>query len=327
MGLTDLFSRGFYGQGVTVAVLETGFYHTVAPQYRQNIHNINIRPTAFDWYSEHVDQVLPPLEFCNPYTTPLHVKFEIGMGRQEGFRFYHGDSVASLIAEASPLAKILPVVTSLDSRDGSFAKALKKLSKREDVNVINMSRILETKVDDETQLNPRVLRALEKCAIKGKIITFSACNADNLPIPTNPTRDWINVQTLNNLNLNLIADFFENASENLLKHTIVSGALNLNSDTIAHYSTWAGVGKARQNYIATKGINYCSIFRGNWDGTSVSAPYTAATCANLLSSKIWAGAEVVESLFDGAAPKPHEQHIYGRGVMRGGDALEELLAN
>lgn len=59
----------------------------------------------------------------------------------------------------------------------------------------------------------------------------------------------------------------------------------------------------------------------------MSAPYTTAILANLLSvSPVLKGSKVVEALFDSAESRPHQAHVYGRGIVRGKQSLERTLA-
>ena len=332
MGLTNLFAQGCYGQGVTVAVIEAGFYHTLAPQDRNDRGNVAITPSVYDWYSDHKDQILPPLAFYDPYLSPLNDRFEAAIRAQIGFRgkdfrFRHGDEVLSTLAEAAPLAKVLPVMAAFGPEDGSFIRALEALSDRDDVNIINISRWLQSTLHDETQLDPSVLTALRKCADKGKILVLSAGNTFE-PIPTVPTRNHYKIRDVSSFVANLISDLFHNlgANDSLRTHTVISGALHNATDWIANYSVTAGHGPASNNYVATKGSNYCSIFGEIWRGTSTSSPYTAASLANLLSArKGIAGSRAVKAIFDSADSMHRAPHIYGRGVQRADNAFEELL--
>ncbi len=328
IGLIDLFINGCYGQNITIAVIEGGFYHTLAPEDRPIVGNIQIPGESNDWHSLHRGQILPPLCMYDAVNTPIDQRFEAGLERGKAFRFEHGDNVLSLIAEAAPQAKILPVQASFGRSDGSLVRALEALSEREDVNIINMSRWLES-THDETQLNPAVLTALRKCTDRGKIIVLSAGNTlTPHQIPHNPTRSPAGVRNVTGDFLaNLISDLFAKMAPNdsLRKHIVISGALENDTNWLAKYSVGAGYGAAARNYVATKGTAYSSIATKDWKGTSVSAPYTSAVLANLLSSRPGVQpSKIVEAIFDNAEAIPNQQNLYGRGRLKGQRALQAI---
>lgn len=326
LGLTEFFEQGYYGKNTTVAVIEGGFYHTLAPNDRPHTNGINIPGVRNnDWYEQHHQQILPPLSFYDPVVSPVDQRFEANLGRGKDFRFSHGDKVLSAIAQASPQAKILPVQASFGRTDGSFVRALEALSQRDDVNIINMSRWLESCAHDETQLNPNILTALRKCTDRGKIIVLSACNRPHL-IPTIPGIHN-DVKDINDFGANLISDLFYNMlpNDSLKKHVVISGALDNVTNAIAYYSMRAGNGQAAENYIATHGNIYSKIEEGLWGGTSASAPYTSAILANLMSIRPGIqSSKVVEALFEKAELRLLEKQTYGRGILNGQRTLQAI---
>jgi hypothetical protein len=311
LGLHKLFNRGYCGQGTTIAVIETGFHYTVAPEARQAATYIPTNATSVGWHTLYGKHVLAPLKFYNLYNAP---DSEVVQNGGKAKTFAHGDRVASLLAHASPYAKILPVTASLGAND-SFSDALEALADRNDVDIINISRSLEG--SDTTHVKPKIVEALRKCANKGKIMVLSAGN-DNIIVPDKPTSACARVNWLSDLLSQL------SPTDTLRKHMVLSGALQHLNDNIADYSVKAGTGSLQQHYIATTGTTYDHLFSEYWSGTSVSAPYTTAILSNLLSGrKSKSATEAVKMLYETAEVTSQPQ-VFGKGLVRGQHICDRL---
>ncbi len=324
IGLHHLHKAGYFGQDITIAVIEGGFHHTISPEYRC-VNNPHVKSTKCDFESQYSHQVLKPLEFYDSSLAPLSYRYESSMGRGISFRYSHGDDVLSQIADAAPLAKILPVAVHF-GQDGSFVAALESLSENDNVHIINMSRWLEAAPGDECRLNDRVRAALQRCAKKGKIIVLSAGNASRC-IPNEPIKDSQQLTQVNYLAANLITDLFYNLpSENpLWTHVIISGALAKERNILASYSNMAGSGPAMGVFLSTKGFHHSRISDSVSDGTSMSAPYTTAAVALLLSAfEGVKGHEVVQALLSSADLQWVSPNEYGRGILKVHKAYSKL---
>jgi hypothetical protein len=327
LGLIDLFMKDYCGNNVTIAVIEAGFYYSIAPQYRPSLKGIGLKGKPTSWYTDHQEQILPPLSFYDPVSSPIDSRFEGRMERGKGFRFDHGDFVLSILAETAPHAKILPVQASFGRTGESFVRALEFLSQRDDVKIINLSRWLESCPHDELRLNPAVLAALRRCTDKGKIIVLAAGNTP-YPVPKSPSAACNQIDPMA-IVLNLLSDLIGKMTptDSLRSHVVISGALKNSTNQQDRWSGKAGI--AQDNYIATYGRYYSSIQNRTVLATSMSTPRTTAILADLMSARPdLPPSTIVRKMFETAdrTMPYYTAEEYGHGNLRVAQAVHDLTA-
>jgi hypothetical protein len=326
-GLDQLLTKGKRGQGQTVAVIE------LSGEWQQ------IKDVGNGKYGS-----LPPeckvnykANFLTPIGGPgLHPEQMNDWLRDKG-NPHHGSSVSSVILDLAPQAKILPVSTYACYSSDVFydrADALMDLSRRSEVNIINISSgytdfeiksIYKPKKDGseerliKTIYRPKLLDAFKAVAKAGKVVVIGAGNdSREIHAPTFEPDDGRMKEE------EQIGHLMQELDPETRKSIIVAGSYDLDTQKIASYSNKPGSFKNIQEaFLLAPGKHWQQYDNMVGDGTSAAAPYICAAIANLTSNRKFSPKRAVQALKDTAERRP-DVGTYGRGIIRADKALELL---
>jgi hypothetical protein len=327
-GLGQLLAKDMKGRGQTVAVIE------LSGEWQQ------IKDVGNSKYGS-----LPPeikanykSNFLTPIGGPgLHPEQMNDFIRDKEGDPYHGSAVASLIIDLAPQTKILPVSTYACYGSDVFydrADALITLSRRPDVNIINISSgytdfeiksIYVPKKDGreerliKTIYRPKLLDAFKAVAKAGKVIVIGAGN-DSREIHA-PTFESDGGKMKEE---EQIGHLMQELDPETRKSIIVAGSYDLDTQKIASYSNKPGSFKNIQEaFLLAPGKHVQQYDNMLGAGTSLAAPYICAAIANLTSNRKFSPKRAVQALKDTADRHP-DVKTYGRGSIRADQALELL---
>lgn len=330
-GLDKLLARDMNGGGQTVAVIElsgewqalkdamngkTGF---LSPQLKANYKANFLTPIG--------GPGLHPEEKNDWLRTK---------DRIDGGNSYHGSSVASVIMDFTPQAKILPVSTYYCHHTDRFydtANALMNLSQRSDVNIINISsgyinseliQKSEPKKDGteylyKTIYPPKLAEAFKAIARAGKVVVIGVGNEGKaIEIPQ------FRPSGQRGGRKELVGYLMQELDAETRQSIVLAGSYDRMTSTIASYSNRAGLLKNAQDAFLLAYGNHVTTFDNDVAiGTSFAAPYICAAIANLASKRNITPKRAVQALKETAERRP-DVRTYGRGIIRADKALEFL---
>ncbi|MBX9806064.1 MAG: S8 family serine peptidase [Alphaproteobacteria bacterium] len=328
-GLDKLLARDMSGQGKTLAVIEFSGEWKVLKEAMNGKAGF-LPPQLKANYKAN---------FLTPIGGPgLHPEEKNDWLRNREGSPYHGSSVSSVVLDLAPQAKILPVSTYLCRHTDQFydtADALMDLSRRPDVNVINISSgYTNLKIESITQIKngieerliktiyrPKLLEAFKAVTKAGKVVVIAAGNeGKNVDIP-----DFVKAEE--NLNREeLVGHLMQELDAETRQSIVLAGSYDRMTNTIACYSNKPGSLKNAQDAFLFAPGNHVTNFSKKDDvaiGTSFAAPYICAAIANLASKRNITPKRAVQALKETADKRP-DVRTYGRGIIRADKALEYL---
>ncbi|MBY0501080.1 MAG: S8 family serine peptidase [Alphaproteobacteria bacterium] len=325
-GLDKLLTKDMKGQGQTVAVIElSGVWKDL-----KDAINDNKGPLSPSLKANYKSNFLAPIG--GPGLHPEQMNEWI----RDCGNLSHGSSVASVILDMAPQAKVLPVSTYNTYGSSQFydtADALMDLSRRPDVSIINMSsgftkfnvtlKKIRNKSGREEELAkriypPKLTEAFKAVAKAGKVVIIAARN-DGKPIDTPRFFPEGQIGTHE-----LVGYLMQELDPETRKSIILAGSCDLEERKIAAYSNKPGALKNAQEAFLLAPGHYATSFDNDVAiGTSFAAPYICAAIANLTSHRKISPKRAVQALKDTAERRP-DVATYGRGIIRADKALELL---
>jgi subtilisin family serine protease len=264
----EAWAKGYTGQGVVVAVVDSGVDYT-HPDLKDNIwtNSGEIPGNGIDDdHDGYVDDV-HGWDFVTGSSTPLDADS-------------HGTHVAGIIAAenngtgitgVAPNAKIMPVRVLDADGNGDLSTVAKGIRYAADkgANVINLSLGGQFS-------SPELTSAVQYAESRGAVVVMAAGNSGGA-VPDSPARS-------------------------AQQQGIAVGAVN-RSKQLASFSNRAG--RTRLNYVVAPGVNVTSTIPNDsyasYSGTSMATPYVSGVAALVLSANPNLTPHQVETLVTGSA--------------------------
>lgn len=342
-GVQPLHERGFCGQGVGIAVCDTGFSKAL-------FYQGNKKYDEFIYAWDRLQNKMKTISDLRSYGRKDFISSQDSV--TGSLLNHHGESMIGLICAIAPGATIYPC--EIDETAESWVNCFEDLANDDRVQVISVSWALpglSFEEEGKFLIHPKFKKALMKCLQNDKIVVPAAGNTGRfIPqkagIEENPSinSEISEIEESNNVWISYnnghhrISDLFSNEPEDslLFSSCMIVGSTRSNSIEGHKQSVKSGKGSAQKQYTCVDGDEVYSYFDDpfnggarsfGWGGTSSATAAASGIVANLLSAKEagMANSKVLEAILKTCdISEHHDVTIEGNGKINPLKALTYL---